>query len=329
MIVGEGAYRYEVAEGWERLPAGWHHGDVAGVATDSQDRVYVFNRGEHPVIVYERDGTFLGSWGEGVFTRAHGISIIDDVAYCADDKDHTVRVFTLDGTLLRTLGTPHQPSDTGYVDAAGPNALLTIQRAGGPFNRPTKVSLSANGELYISDGYGNAQVHRFSPSGELLRSWGAPGDAPGQFNLPHSVWAHTDGRVFVCDRENDRVQIFGPNGEYLTSWTDVARPADIYIDRHERVYVGELSLQAGGVNMAGHVMTETRPPQITVRDIDGNVLARWGNADPFAPDGFSSAHGLWVDSRGDVYIAEVAQTALGRSGRYRPDFAALKKFTRI
>ena len=329
MIVGEGAHRYEVAEGWEQLPTGWHHGDVASVATDSQDRVYVFNRSEHPVIVYERDGTFLGSWGEGVFTRAHGITIVDDLVYCADDKDHTVRVFTLEGTLLRTLGTAHQPSDTHYVDASGPNALLTIERAGGPFNRPTKVSLSADGDLYISDGYGNAQVHRFTPDGELVRSWGEPGDKPGQFMLPHSVWVHTDGQVFVCDCENDRIQIFGPDGEYLRSWTHVARPADLFIDGDQRVYVGELSLQAGGVNMAGRVMTETRPPQLTIRDIDGNELARWGGPDPFAPDSFSSVHSLWVDSHGDIYVAEVAQTALSRSNRYRPDFAALKKFVRI
>ena len=95
MIVGQETYSYDVAEGWEQLPAGWHHGDVSGVATDSQDRVYVFNRSEHPVIVYERDGSFLGSWGEGVFTRPHGITVTaDDIVWCADDSDHTVRKFT-------------------------------------------------------------------------------------------------------------------------------------------------------------------------------------------------------------------------------------------
>src|SRR6187401_2010151 len=104
MIVGEGAYRYEVVEGWEQLPSGWSHGDVAGVATDAQDRVYVFNRSEHPLIVYDRDGRFLTSWGEGVFTRPHGITIHQDTVYCADDTDHTVRAFTLDGKLQFTLG---------------------------------------------------------------------------------------------------------------------------------------------------------------------------------------------------------------------------------
>src|ERR671924_527834 len=101
-IVGAGDYRYQVQTGWEQLPIGWSFVEVAGVATDSRDRVYVFNRGEHPVIVYDRDGRFLTAWGEGVFTRPHGITIHQDVVYCADDTDHTLRAFTLEGRLLWT-----------------------------------------------------------------------------------------------------------------------------------------------------------------------------------------------------------------------------------
>src|SRR5437762_303631 len=97
--------RYEALPRWESLPAGWSFVEVAGVATDSQDRVYVFNRGEHPVIILDRDGQFLSSWGEGQFQRAHGIFIgPDDAVYCTDDLDHTVRKFTLEGKLLLTLG---------------------------------------------------------------------------------------------------------------------------------------------------------------------------------------------------------------------------------
>ncbi len=330
MIVGSGKYRYEVAEGWEQLPKGWRHGDVTNVVTDSQDRVYVFNRSEHPVIVYDREGRFLDSWGEGVFARAHGISITrDGFIYCTDDKDHTVRKFTTNGKLLETLGTPHKPSDTGYAGASHASSLATIKRGAGPFNRPTRVCDAPNGDLYISDGYGNARIHHFTASGELIQSWGEPGDQPGQFNLPHSVWAHTDGRVFVCDRENDRVQIFGPSGKYFGAWTDVARPADIYIDRENHVYVGELELKAGELTMAGRPITRTCPSQVSIRDLDGNLLASWGGPDPIAPDGFSSAHGVWVDSHGDIYVSEVAETALSRTGRYRPDYPSLKKFVRI
>ena len=116
MIVGEGQFRYELAEGWEQIPAGWSHGDVGGIATDSQDRVYVFNRSEHPLIVYDRDGHFLGSWGEGQFSRPHGITITpDDVVWLATDTDQTVCKYTLDGQLLQTLGSRGQASDTGYT----------------------------------------------------------------------------------------------------------------------------------------------------------------------------------------------------------------------
>jgi sugar lactone lactonase YvrE len=329
MIVGSGDCRYEVAAGWEQLPQGWHHGDVSRVVTDKDDRVYVFNRSPHPVIVYERDGRFLGSWGEGVFAHAHGISITrDGFVYCADDKDHSVRKFTLDGKLVQTLGTPNQPSDTGYA-GPGPIGISTIKRGGDPFNRPTQVCEAPSGDVYIADGYGNARVHRFTAAGDLIQSWGEPGDQPGHFNLPHSVWVHTDGRVFVCDRENDRVQIFSGTGEYLGAWTDLSRPQDLCIDRHNRVYIGESASKAGGLTLAARPITRTCPAQVSIRDLDGNLLTRWGADDPFALDGFASCHGICVDSHGDIYVSEVAQTTLSRSGQYRTDYPSLKKYMRI
>src|SRR5881394_2690032 len=113
-MVGSGRFRYQALARWEQLPAGWRFVEVAGVASDSRDRVYVFNRGEHPLVVFDRDGKFLTSWGEGIFARAHGITIgPDDAVYCTDDLDHTVRKFTPEGRLLLTLGTRGQPSDTG------------------------------------------------------------------------------------------------------------------------------------------------------------------------------------------------------------------------
>jgi sugar lactone lactonase YvrE len=312
---------------WEQLPAGWSHGDVAGVATDSHDRVYVFNRSEHPLIVYDRDGRFLRSWGEGVFTRPHGITIHDDTVYCADDTDHTVRAFTLDGDLLWQLGTLNTPSDTGYSPEGRTN-LRSIRRGAGPFNRPTRLSVAPSGDLYVSDGYGNARVHRFSAQRELIQSWGEPGDGPGQFNLPHSVWVHTDGRVFVCDRENDRVQIFSPDGELLGMWTGLTRPGDLFIDPDGYVYLGEMAWEPGATSMAGRPYTETRTPQLSIRDLEGNLLTRWGEADPCAPGSFASPHGLWVDAHGDLYVAEVTHTALSRSNRWHSGCHTLQKFAR-
>jgi sugar lactone lactonase YvrE len=329
MIVGSGKYRYEVQASWEQLPAGWHHGDVAGVATDSQDRVYVFNRSEHPVIVYEPDGRFIGSWGEGVFTRPHGITITpDDTVWLADDTDHTVRKCTTDGTILQTLGTLNQPSDTGY-DASVKGNLSTIKRGAGPFNRPTRLSLHPSGDLYVADGYGNARIHRFTGAGELIQSWGEPGTGPGQFNLPHSVWAHSEGRVFVCDRENDRIQIFSPTGELLTTWTNVTRPGDLVIDPDNVVYVGEMSWEKGDCNLAGREWTENRTARLSIRDLDGNEITAWGGEDPCAPGSFASPHGMWVDSKGNIYVGEVTHTALSRYNRYHGGCHSIQKFARV
>jgi sugar lactone lactonase YvrE len=297
------------------------------VATDSQDRVFVFNRGEHPVIIYDRDGQFVGSWGEGLFTRPHGITIHDDVVYCADDTDHTVRALTLDGQVLWTLGTLNQPSNTGYSPVGRAN-LTSIKRGGGPFNRPTRLAVAPNGDMYVSDGYGNARVHRFSADRQLIQSWGEPGTEPGQFNLPHSVWVHTDGRVFVCDRENDRVQIFSPSGELLSIWTDLTRPGDLWIDSAGHVFVGEMAWNLDETHMDGRPYTEARSAQMSVRDLEGNLLTRWGGDDPCAPGSFASPHGICLDSRGDLYVGEVTHTALSRASRWTPACHALQKFTR-
>src|SRR5215213_8239812 len=140
MIVGSGEFRYEVAEGWEQLPAGWQHKDVSGVAVDSKDRVYLITRGDARVIVYERDGTFVTAWGENEFSeRTHGITIgPDDSVYCVDDGGHVVKKFTPDGKLQMTLGTG-KAADTGYTGTPE-----SVERAGPPFNRPTNLSIAPN-----------------------------------------------------------------------------------------------------------------------------------------------------------------------------------------
>ena len=174
------AFGYEADDGWAKLPSGMSWPEVAAVAADSRDRIYVFNRGAHPVMVFDRGGTFLFSWGQGLFVRPHGMCIgPDDSVYCTDDSDHTVRKYTPDGQLLLTLGTSGKPSDTGATSMD----FRTILRSGPPFHYPTNLALSPEGDLYISDGYGNARVHKFSADGQLLFSWGEPGSGPGQFRI--------------------------------------------------------------------------------------------------------------------------------------------------
>lgn len=321
-----GELSYEVVSDWEKLPEGYTHRDVCGVAVDSRDRVYIITRDQPRVIVYERDGTFVRSWGEEIFTnRTHGITVgPDDAVYCVDDGGHVVRKFTPEGTLLMTLGTPGVASDTGYDG----HSLESILRGGPPFNRPTNLAVAPTGDLYVTDGYGNARVHRFSSNGDLIQSWGQPGSAPGRFHLPHGIWVADDGRVFVADRENDRIQIFSPDGEFLDQWTDVQRPTNIYIDRDGLVYVSELWWRPGQRSFTRGVIKEDQPGRVSVFDLNGKVLARWGSSDRCAPGSFCAPHDICADSRGHVYVAEVTYTFAGRAGLVPPDCHTFQKFAR-
>jgi DNA-binding beta-propeller fold protein YncE len=316
---------YHAVDRWARLPEGWNWTEVAAVACDGGDRVYVFNRSEHPVMVFDREGMFLRSWGKGLFARPHGIFIgPDDTVYCTDDLGHTVRKFTPDGRWLLTLVASGQPSDTGATSMD----YRTIRSAGPPFHYPTNLALSPDGEMYVTDGYGNARVHKFAPDGTLLFSWGEPGSGPGQFHLPHGIAVGRDGTVYVADRENSRLQLFTPRGDYLTEWTDVARPCQVFIDAAEDVYVAELGFSAG--MWPGTSAPDDSPGgRVSVFDREGRLRARWGGGkDPCAAGDFFAPHGICVDSRGSVYVAEVIMSAGGNRGLVSPDCHSLQKFIR-
>jgi sugar lactone lactonase YvrE len=330
MTIGEHKLEYEVLEGWERLPEGWSFVEVAGVAVDSHDRVYVFNRGDHPVIVFDKEGKFLDAWGEDVFSSAHGIFIDrHDHVYCADNLDHTVRKFTTDGTLLMTLGEADQPADTGFKIGESP-----VQYSGGPFNMVTNVAVTESGEMFISDGYGNARIHRFSAEGKLLSSWGEPGAGPGQFNLPHSVAVDRAGRVYVADRENSRLQIFTSDGEFIESWDWVNRPDDLFIDEQENLFIAELGWNVPTPDRP-HFPFMKHPPlghapiaRVTICDLDGNIQTQIGGENPVLPGNFIVPHGIWADSRGDFYVGEVVK-ASGAIDHFAPlTCHAFQKFVR-
>ena len=320
------SFRYRALEDWPTLPLNLDLVEVPAVATDSQDRVYVFNRGENPVLVFTPEGDFICSWGEDVIRRAHGITIgPDDAVYCVDDLDHTVKKFSTDGELLLTLGTSGCFSDTGATSVD----YREIRRAGPPFNFPTNLAISPSGDLYVSDGYGNARIHRFSADGELLFSWGEPGDGPGQFHVPHGIAVDENGKVYVADRENDRIQIFEPDGRYATEWKDLARPCEVFIDGDFIVYVAELGYRSGMWPGTSSPTPSATGGRMSVFDARGELLARWGGGeDPCALGDFYAPHDVWVDSRGDVYVGEVTWSAGGNRGLVAPDCHCLQKFTR-
>ena len=309
-VQGPGGRVYEEIADWAEIPSGWTFCDVPGVATGPDDRVYILTRGncprssDHPVIVLEPDGAFVRSFGDGTFTFPHAIAVgVDGLLYCTDVGGHRIHVFTTEGELVRTIAGPVSPSDTGIT-----SDFTTILRGAGPFNQPTKMVTAANGDLFASDGYGNARVHHFNPTGALKTSWGEPGDAPGHFNIPHSVLVLADGRVLVCDRENNRIQIFDLEGKFLTQWTDFARPDDACADDAGNIYVAELGERAALFPFMTPPYRQDRPARVSVVDLDGRLQARWGD-EKDAPLEFVAPHGIAVDTRGTIYVAEVRQAA--------------------
>jgi DNA-binding beta-propeller fold protein YncE len=320
--VGSGSYTYELVDGWGTLPDGWSFYEVVGVAVDSRQQVYVFNRGEHPVIVFDSDGNVQRSWGEGFFARPHGICIgPDDAVYCVDDLGHTVHRFSPTGELLLTLGVRGTHSDTGYTDEA-PKVL----RGAGPFHGPTNVAVAPDGSFYVSDGYRNACVHKFASDGRLLLSWGEPGSGPGQFMLPHGIAVGDDGVVYVGDRANNRIQLFGPDGDYRTEWRGLSLPCDVHV-AGDHAYVAELGTAAGRPVAPG----SGPGSRVSVLSLDGLLLARWGErrigSDPCEAGNFAAAHGIRADAGGDLYVGEVSQTASGRSAP--AGCHVLQKFRRL
>ncbi|MSQ07401.1 MAG: hypothetical protein EXR54_06710 [Dehalococcoidia bacterium] len=312
VALGTSRFTYDVVDNWAKLPSGYTFHECAAVGVDSKDNVYVFNRGAHPMMVFDRTGKFLRSWGEGVYPRAHGITFApDDTMFCTDDGDHTVRKCTLDGRVLLTLGASGKPS--GFM-------------SGKPFNRCTHVAIDPrNGDFYVTDGYGNARVHKYSPAGKLLFSWGESGTEPGQFNIVHNVGTDKDGYVYVADRENQRVQVFDSNGKYETQWGNMARPCGLYVDQaKDLVYIGEL-----GVAIGSNVKATGLGPRVSVYDTSGNVLARLGDQGPGeGPGQFIAPHGVCIDSRGDIYVAEVSWTDTGSKLSPPREMRSLQKLVR-
>lgn len=290
-LMGSGEWTYRMESQWARLPDGWELGEVAAVAVDARDDVYVFTRGtEHPLMVFDRDGNFLRSWGEGgIFKRPHGIAYgVDGFIYCTDDGTHSVKKFSTDGTLQLEIGIPGRPA-TPY--------------SGAPFHRCTHTALSRQGDIFVSDGYGNARVHKFTPDGRHILSWGDFGSDPGKFNLPHNITSDPDGWLYVADRENHRVQVFDDKGRYETQWNNLHRPCALCTQSRRRPvsFIGEI-----GPGFAINREYPNLGPRVSILDADGKLLSRLGDQGVgVAPGQFLGPHGIAVDSRDDIYVAEL------------------------
>jgi 6-bladed beta-propeller len=235
-----GDRRYAIHRKWARLPRGENFGFLSDLAVDGEGRVHVAQRGtDRPVLVFDRDGKHLGSWGEGALAEPHYINAGRDGAMLVADRDaHQVLRFDRDGKLVQALGKRHWPS----LDA--------------PFNHPTAAAEAADGEIYVADGYGNSSVHRFASDGALIRTWGGQGSGPGAFTTPHAVAIDSRDRVLVGDRENNRVQLFDRSGKYLGEWGDFYHPMQIWVDDRDLVFVTD------------------QIPRISLLTLDGRLVGR-------------------------------------------------------
>ncbi len=216
--------------------------------------------------------------------------------YCIDSGASTVSKFTENGKLLMTLGKAHQPA---------------LKMSGDPFNLPTHLAVDKRtGEIYVSDGYSNARVHKYTPDGMHLFSWGESGTGEGQFNIVHNIDTDKDGWVYVADRENHRVQVFSSEGKYETQWGNLSRAAAIHIDTRDGVdlvYVGEYFCGLGSNDIGNDL-----GPRVSIFDTKGKLLARVGRESyGDEPGRFYSPHGITADSHGDIYVAEVSWSDYG------------------
>lgn len=318
VILGDGDYRYEASgENWGRLPDEWVYGEATAVDVDARDRVYVFNRGTRPMLVFDTDGNLLDTWDweQGGFSNPHGVTVAPDgTLWCVDNGNSTIKHFTAEGRLLLTMGEANNPAPA---------------MSNRPFSVPTHVAVDPRtGDLYVADGYANAAVHKYSPEGRYLLTWGESGTGEGQFNIVHNVKVGRDGWVYVADRENHRVQVFSPEGRFETQWVNLSRAACLDIDRsgeRDVLYVGEYF---SGI-ASNHVGTNLGP-RITIMSAEGDVLARLGTASYGSQPGrFFSPHGIAVDSTGDVYVAEVSRSDYGRLWQARPELRSMQKLVRV
>jgi hypothetical protein len=225
------------------LPVGWKFGRVSAVATDSAGDVYVFHRGKEadPVIVFDAQGRYLRGWGRGLFGEPHGLRIDkDDNVWITDVGTHQVLKFSRQGELLLALG---------KKGISGADAET--------FNRPTDVAFAPAGEFYVSDGYGNSRVVKFSKLGKYLFAWGKAGTAPGEFHTPHSVAVDAKGTVYVSDRENNRIQMFSPEGKYLRQWTHLGSTQSLFLTARGELWIltHRDNVEGGAYNtLGGRVM---------------------------------------------------------------------------
>lgn len=246
-------------------------GEASGVALNSKGHIFLFQRAKPMLAEYDESGTFLRSIGDGLFTHPHGLRVdSDDNLWTTDDGSHLVLKLSPAGHVLLVLGRKDLAAESDWL-----------------FNQPTDVAFGRNGEIYVSDGYGNSRVVKFDREGNFIKAWGKYGTGPGEFNLPHSIVVDSQGNIYVGDRENKRIEIFDADGNFLKEWTEIGYPYGLFITPDQHVWMID-----GGYD------------RILELDQSGKILGALGEPG-HAPGQFAWGHFLAVGKDGKIYVADV------------------------
>ena len=286
---------YRVDPTWPDKPPEYKWFRMAGIAVDAKDQIWTLNRGNMPVQVYRQDGKLVKAWGEGLFKLAHQIRIDHEGSvWIANANSHVVQKFTPAGQLLLTLGTPDEPGEDETH-----------------MNRPTDMAISPTGDVFVADGYGNNRIVHFDSRGRFVKAWGKHGIHAGELNLPHAIAMDSRGRLYVVERNNVRIQVFDQNGESLARWSNLINPWGICVTPDDHVLVcGSSPMRWTENSMLG------APPkdQMVIRfDRDGQPLELWtfplARSSRAEPGTLHWAHGIDVDSLGNLYLGDVGDDA--------------------
>ena len=282
-----GSYQYELQLEAFELPDSYIGWECSGLACDGEDNIFAAFRGpKSEIAVFNSRGAHIKSIQvQATIKHLHSISLTEDESILLTDSgNHVVYRLSSAGEVISILGTAGKPSDTGIDPVAvkidAPCAYLSIQKAGAPFHTPTKSVASKDGAIYVSDGHRNAAVHHFSPAGKLIASWGGPGEGPGEFNTPHSIAIDEKSQmVLIADRDNDRVQRFDMDGQFIDEITGLLFPVDLCVSG-DILYILE------------------RDGRVSLYSLDNQLIAQLGYCgSPFM------GKTLCVNGRGDIYIS--------------------------
>jgi streptogramin lyase len=293
----DNATGYRVDPSWpsEKPPGGEWTAAMSSVALGPDGNIWTFNRGMIPIQVYTPQGKLVKSWGAGMFKNPHSIRF-DSAGrlWIIDTLSHTVRHFSLDGRVLMTLGTLDQPGEDQTH-----------------MNQPNDVAFALNGDLYVSDGYGNDRIVVFDKNGKFVRSWGKLGTGQGELSQPHSIAIDSKGRVYVADRNNARIQIFDLKGKFLAEWKNIITPWHLVITKSDEIYVCGSSPMLWSQIPATQTALATPPKDQVIMKLDTEGRIRqllvipMGETGKEKPGDLNWVHSMAVAEDGTFYFGDV------------------------